>query len=385
MVKIFIIFWAMIRIFSFSAEATDGLSPPYLDSGTDYEAEYDEFISGIPGEILPLLPEGLFSDDAEGRMSAAKELSDPKSFLRIIFDFFGFHIKYALGMFARLISYVILASLARAMFKGVERGALSEAFSLCISAAIIAAVIGEQAEMIRMVSMFIERLLVFVNSMTPLIGVLYAAGGNIGTAVAGVSSFSLFIAICENLCGITLIPVVGVCFAFSAAGAFSAQSGLGQISGAFKRIYTYGLGFLMSVMALVMGVQKHLTSKADILGSRAAKYAVSSFIPVVGATVGDSLRTVAASIEYIRGAVGGAAIVIILLLLLPTLISVALARCSVNIASTVANMLGCEKEGKLLSEIGNVYGYMIAVCSICSVMFIYALTLFVRCSAAASW
>lgn len=381
--KILITFFAMLSIFSLSAEATNGLSLPFDDS-TDYEVEYDEFISGIPSEILPLLPEGLFSDDTEERMSAAKELSEPKSFLRIILDFLGFHIKDALGIFARLISYVILASLARAMFKGVERGSLSEAFSLCINAAIIAAVIGEQTEMIRMVSMFIERLLVFVNSMTPLIGVLYAAGGNIGTATAGVSSFSLFIAICENICGATLVPVVGICFAFSAAGAFSSQSGLGQISATFKRIYTYGLGFLMSVMALVMGVQNHLTAKADSLGARAAKYAVSSFVPVVGATVGDSLRTVAASVEYIRGAVGGAAIIIILLLLLPTLISVALARLSVNISSTVANMLGCEKEGKLLSEIGNVYGYMIAVCSICSVLFIYALTLFVRCSAAAS-
>ena len=131
-----------------------------------------------------------------------------------------------------------------------------------------------------------------------------------------------------------------------------------------------------------MTVQNQLSAKADSLGARAAKYALGSFIPVVGGTVGDSFRTVAASVEYIRSTVGGIAILVILLLLLPPLISLALGRSAVNITSAVAKMLGCEQEGRLLSEIGNVYGYMIAVCSICSVVFIYALTLFVRCSAA---
>ena len=147
-------------------------------------------------------------------------------------------------------------------------------------------------------------------------------------------------------------------------------------------MYTYGIGLLMAIMAMVMGMQNQLTAKADSLGARAAKYALGSFIPVVGGTVGDSFRTVAASIEYIRGAAGGLAILIILLLLMPSLISLALGRSAVNISSAVAKMLGCEREGRLLSEIGNVYGYIMAVCSICSVLFIYALTLFMKCSAA---
>ena len=370
-------------LFSLPASAVEGLSPQSTDYSPDYEKEYEDFLAAVPDEIASLLPPGIFSDNFDERAEGARELTEPEGFLRIILDMLGFHIKDALGMFARIIALVLLSSLAHAMFKSIGSDAVEEPFSLCTTAAIVAAIIGEQGEMIRMVDLFLERLLTLVNSMLPIIGVLYAAGGNVGTAAVGSSSLALFIAVCENVCGRTLLPAVGICLAFSAASAFSSQLSLGEISGTFKRIYTYGLGLLMAIMALVMGMQNQLAAKADSLGARAAKYAVGSFIPVVGGTVGDSLRTVAAGVEYIRATVGSVAIAVILLLLLPSLISLALGKSAVNISSSVAKMLGCEREGRLLSEIGNVYGYMMAVCSICSVLFIYALTLFVRCSAAA--
>lgn len=371
----FIIF--VLFLFAFPVSAFEEPS-----SLVDYESEYDSFIGSIPNEVAERLPQGIFSDDIAERQKAVSELSEPAAFFGIILDMFGFYMKDAFGMLARLMALLLLSALAHSMFGSIGGGSLRDAFSFCTTAAIVSAVIGEQMRMIKMVDLFLERLLTLVNSMIPLIGVLYAAGGNVTAAASGTSSLTLFLAICENLCGLTLMPAVGICLAFSAVSAFSPNLSLGEISGAFKRTYTYGLGLLMAIMALVMGTQSLLASKADSLGARAAKYAVGSFIPVVGGTVGESLRTVAASVEYIRGTVGGIAIIVILLLLLPSLISLALGRSAVDITCAAAKMLGCEKEGKLLGEIGNVYGYMMAVCSICSVIFIYALTLFVRCSAA---
>ena len=41
-------------------------------------------------------------------------------------------------------------------------------------------------------------------------------------------------------------------------------------------------------------------------------------------------------------------------------------------------MLGCDTEAKLLGELVGVYGYILAVSSMCAVMFIFALTILVR-------
>ncbi|MEE0970432.1 MAG: hypothetical protein U0M06_13760 [Clostridia bacterium] len=375
MVKKILISLIFVMLFMTPAYSSDALIPY-----TDYKDEYDTFIENIPEEIAEILPKEVYSGDSDEIAELTKTLSNPESFFDILLKMLGFGIKDALGMFAALMALVLLSAMARNIFSGSD--GIKEPYSFCISAATALAIVGGQTELIKMAGGFISRLLALVNSMLPLVGVLYAAGGNVSTAASGTTSLGFFISVCENLCGLTLMPVVGICLAFSLASSFSGNSSLSEISGVFKRIYTYGLGLFAAIMALVMGMQNQLTAKADSLGARAAKYAVGQFIPVLGNTVGENLRTAAASIEYIRGSVGGLAIVVILLLLLPTLISLILGKTAVSVSSSAAKMLGCDKEGKLLSDICSIYGYIIAVCSICSLLFIYALTLFVRCSSA---
>ena len=85
-----------------------------------------------------------------------------------------------------------------------------------------------------------------------------------------------------------------------------------------------------------------------------------------------------------KSIVGISGIVFVMLLLLPTLISLILTRLVLLITGGVADMLGCETEGKLLSELGSIWGVMIAVVAMCAVMFIFALVIFVRITVAAA-
>ena len=75
-------------------------------------------------------------------------------------------------------------------------------------------------------------------------------------------------------------------------------------------------------------------------------------------------------------------IILVLLTVLPTLLSVLLNRFSFMAASSVAELLGCENEKKLLSELCSLYGFVAALVAVSSVVFIFALTLFVRCTSA---
>ncbi len=361
----------LFALAAFSAELA-----PY----SDYRTEYDGFISGIPEDVREELPSEIFSGDVDEISKATVELTSPKSFFRILLDTLGFRMKDALKMAAAVTALLLLSVPLRSMFVGSDE--VNKVFSLCMNAVITLILAGSQISLFMSADAFLKRLLTLVDSMLPLMGVLYAAGGNVGTASAEVSSLGFFIGICENILVITLMPSVGICLAFAVAGAFGADSRIGEISGAFKKLYTYGLGLFSALMALVMGVQTTLTARADSIGARAAKYALGSFIPVLGGTVGDNLRTAAASIEYLRSGSGALGITVILLMLLPALLSLALGKISVDLTSSLARLLGCSTESKILADISNIYGYVLAVCVICSILFIYALTIFMRCSAA---
>ena len=71
-----------------------------------------------------------------------------------------------------------------------------------------------------------------------------------------------------------------------------------------------------------------------------------------------------------------------LILLLPTLISLIITRFVYLVAGSVADLLGCERESRLIGELGGVSGLMIAAVSMCSVMFILAFNIFIRSTVA---
>ena len=138
----------------------------------------------------------------------------------------------------------------------------------------------------------------------------------------------------------------------------------------------------MTLLVMLLSVQTTLSAAADGTAARAAKMVASSVIPIVGGSVSETLRTVASGVQYIKSVVGVGAIALIIILLLPTLVSLVLTRLAFIISGCVADMLGCESESRLLGELGGVWGCMIAVVSMTAVMFILALSIFIKSAVA---
>jgi stage III sporulation protein AE len=125
-----------------------------------------------------------------------------------------------------------------------------------------------------------------------------------------------------------------------------------------------------------LSAQSILASASDSAGARAVKFLAGNMIPVVGSTVGDTLRTLAASVKLMRSTVGVAGIVALALLLLPTIIELFLTRFVFNTAAAVGELLGCKSAVRLYREIASLYGYIIAAAALSSLLCVFALTLF---------
>ena len=68
--------------------------------------------------------------------------------------------------------------------------------------------------------------------------------------------------------------------------------------------------------------------------------------------------------------------------MLPTLMRLSLYRMVWQIAASVAEILGCDSEKKLLDEIASLNGYLIAAVWICSSILLLSFTLLTRCASA---
>lgn len=339
---------------------------------------YGDLIESLPNDVCDRLPGGMFSDDPDDVGEAISEMTDTRFIIGFIEEVVSRELCSSVMLFVKLCGFLIIAAIFNSLQRSLCSESLASAVSFCTTTAIFASIIYIEAEHLSAVSLFFERLTALMSAMIPITGTVWAMGGNITTASVGTSALYLFVSFCEGIIAKSVVPVCCVFTAFSLCNTIAPEIGLRGFSGALKKIYGFFLGLMMTVLIASLASGTALSAARDCTSARAAKLVSSNVIPMVGASIGDTLRTIASSVQYLKTVIGIGGIIFICLLLLPTLISLIMTRLAFLLSSGVAEMLGCPVEGRFLSELGGVYAIMVAVVSVSSVMFIFALTIFAK-------
>ena len=207
-------------------------------------------------------------------------------------------------------------------------------------------------------------------------------GGNAAAAVATSAGLSLFMTILEGIVGKSIVPFCGICLALALIGACEGGVRLGGLLTNLKKKYTLLLSFFMMLLLAMLASQTILGASQDTLVMRSAKFAAGNMIPIVGGSIGELLRSVSASVGYMRTSIGVCGVLLLLLLMLPTLVELLLARTAWQICSFFAELLGCDGEKRLLDEFASINGYLIAAVAICSSVLFLTFTLLTHCATA---
>ncbi len=352
------------------------------ETDLDMPEGFGDALQGLPPEVADKLPDAIYSNEPEGVGAALESIASPQYAIELLGELFGDGIGAAIAFCATLCGVLVVAALCSAIKRSVASEALSGALSFCVGGVMFAVILDALCRQIEMVSGFFERINALIYSMIPVFGAVYVSGGNVATATATSGSMYLFLTVSETFCAKTIVPIASICTAIALCRALSPTLELQSLGNAIKKCYTFALGLIMSLLLLLLAAQSSLASAADTMGARAAKMLASSMIPVVGGSVSETLRAAAAGVGYIKTITGVGGVIFIVILLLPTLVSLLLGRLSLLIASAVGGLLGCDDEVRLLGDIGSIYGCMIAAVSMCSVMFILAMNIFIKTAVA---
>ena len=363
---------------------------PVRAEAADYHSAEQEIANGfgavadaLPDEVQDQLPEGLHSSDVEEQGEALAGMLTPQYLFSVVREHWEDALSLGIRSLATVCGLLAVAAVLQTVRLSFSSDALKNTVRFCTVGALFAALVRLQYEHLGAVKLFFERLHTLMSSMIPIGGAVLAMGGNVTTAAAGSATLGVFLSVAEGLCASTVIPVCAISTALALCQALCPEVGLRGIANVVRKTYTFFLGLVMSLLCFLLSSQSTLCAAADSTGARTAKLVSSLAIPTVGGGIGETLRTLAGSVQYLKSIVGLGGILFIVLLILPTFFSLLTTRLVFLLGSGVAEMLGCENEGKLLSEMGTVWGTMLAVMSMCAVMFVFALVIFVRVAVAA--
>jgi stage III sporulation protein AE len=351
-------------------------------STEDIWRDFSEALEGLPPSITENLPDTIADSDTAGE--GVSEMASTGYFIAVIQDILDVQLSSAIKLFASLIAVIIIFSTFGVFKNSFGESALPYAVRFCAISAVLAIILANQYPLLVKVKEYFEQLNSFMVGMIPITGAAWAMGGNVSTASAGTAMMYIFLNLSQYLFGKTVLPVaaMGTCLSF--CNGISPQTGAKRISASIRRTYVFCLGGIMTLFAAILTTQTTITAAADSTTARTAKFVSSTIIPIVGGSVGDSLRTVASSVQYLKSILGSGCIVIILIMVLPVLLSLLLTRLALSLSAGVSEFLGGGEVGGMLNELADVYAGIIAAVAITSIMFILSFFIFIKTTVAIS-
>ena len=343
---------------------------------------YGDLLNSLPPTILESLPEGALSNNAEEVGDAVGEMSSFSFLIKTVLSLVGLRLGDCIKLLCSIVGILILSSICRAFSSSLKKADIARAFSFMMTLVITVTIFGTGFGTIASTVSYFGTLNTFTSATVPLMGSLYVMGGNAAAAVATSAGLSLFMTVLEEVIGRSIVPFCGICLALALIGACDGAPRLSSLLASLKKNYTLVLSFLMMLLLAMLSAQTILGASQDTLAMRSAKFAAGSLIPVVGGSVSELLRSVSASVGYMRTSVGICGVLLLLFLMLPTLIELLLARATWQICSFFAEILGCDGERRLLDEFASINGYLIAAVAICSSVLFLTFTLLTHCATA---
>ncbi len=160
---------------------------------------------------------------------------------------------------------------------------------------------------------------VFMGSFAPVYAAILLSGGNPATALSFQSVVLVAAQLLSFASGGIIVPLMTASLALGVTGSVTPQVQLGGVGKLLGRIGGWLLTLGTVLFTGLLSAQSMVSGAADNLSARALRFSVSSFVPVVGGSLGEMLGTVRGCLQLLRSTLGSFGVVATALIILPSL------------------------------------------------------------------
>lgn len=366
--KKIIVFILLCFIFCF----VYGISAYAEDVQNDAEAVQSEITKEVEHEINNDIP----SEADDFLKDRDISIEDPESASKIgVKDWFDYILSLSEEYLSKPLK-LLGALLLIIVFTSVAAGVISSNSKLLniltiISVLSCTAVLFETiSDCVETVSTTILNLSLFIASYVPIFSSIVATCGN---ASSGVSYYVLVLLLCEAITFVInyiLVPFISFSMASSIVESINPNLSVNGFSKGLLSVAKWTLGLVTTVFIGVTSIQSIIGTSVDTVGVKAAKFAASSMIPVVGGAMSDAYSTMMGSLSLIKSSVGVIGIVIILVTVLKPAVMVVCLKLSVWFAGVIAAFFEQNRICSLLRGINSVLSILLGIVACFTLIFI---------------
>ncbi len=326
-------------------------------------AEESSFLYDLSGIYNSLSDEAKQSLEDIGAASADPNTLSEISFNSIvaeILDLAGENVSSPLKGLISITALLLLSSILSA-YKSTLNSDISTALNITTTLCITCAVAVPAISVINNTASVISTASNLMIAYIPIMVVIMATSGH---AVSGASYYSMMLAAGEGvgqLSSKVIVPLLNMFLGLSITSSVSPDINLSGFINMFSKTIKWILGFGMTIFTAVLALKQLITSSLDDVSTRAVRFTLNSFIPIVGSALSDAYKTVLGSVGLLKSGVGVFVILSVAVVFLPVILQSIMWIFTLWIGKSTAEVLGLSQPAKLLEAINVVFSTMLAI------------------------
>lgn len=307
-------------------------------------------------------------------------IENSQSFFASIMSLFWEGLKGFLPLIAGIISVAILGGMV-ANLKPVTNGKSIGNIVHFVTYGVVIIFLGTSlVQIIGTTSTTLNTIKGLFDGIFPILLTLLTAVG--GTVSVGIyqPAIALISEIIVTLITYILLPLFIFSIVFSVVGNLSNNVKLDKFVSFLQGAFKWAIGLCFTIFLGFVSIQGIMAGSVDGLSIRTAKYAIKSYVPIVGGYVSDGLSIIMASSVLIKNAIGGVGLFLLLATVVSPVINLVLFILALKFMAGIIEPIGDKKIANFMSDISKSLSLLVALLVAVSFMYL-VLTGLIMCSA----
>lgn len=312
--------------------------------------------------------------------SAIKGKIDAKTIYSSVLKILGDEITSSITIIGGILAIIVIHAILRNIGENIGNNSISQIAYYVEYILIVTLIMKSFLTVIDMVKDAIVNLVSYINILIPLLLALVVTSGTAVTASAVQPVILWLIVLLGNGITMYILPILLISTVLGIVSNLSDKIQIGKLSKMLKSSIVWIMGFVLTLFVSFLSLEGTLTSGVDGLTLKGLKSASSTFIPVVGKVLSDSVDTVLGATAVIKNAVGIVGIIVVLGICVVPIIKLIVLNILYNLSAAIAEPLADKKIINVMEQIADTFKVLLAIMFSISALLIVGIAIILKIS-----
>lgn len=279
--------------------------------------------------------------------------------------------------FVTVIVVCLLKSILTGLTSGFPNRSTDNVVHIVCYSVVIVVLLTGAVKVVGTVTETVEAMSSFSEAVFPVLLTLLAAVGGVSGAAVYQPFMGVLSGAVIGLIGTVIVPAFIATIVFAVVGNISENVRLNKLSKLFKSGAGWLIGIVFGLFGAFLTAQGITGGVIDRLSFNAAKFAVSSYVPILGGYLSDGFDLLTASLVLVKNAVGATGVIVLLAVVLYPLLQIAVFTLGLRLTAAVTEPIGDKRVSGVTASLADGMSLLVTALAGTGFMFFVLLMLII--------